>query len=252
MTIHNKFSHTVLCCLIALLGVAEADAQIGSYRDNLAIGVNGGYVMSQVGFVPKVTQDMHGGTSFGVSVRYTCEKYFSTICSIYAELNYTTLGWKERILDASDQPVINGVTGLPEDYKRDISYVQLPVFAHLAWGREHKGMQFFVKAGPQFGYMTGESTKTTFDVKDANLADRTNNTCAQDTMGVENKLDYGIAAGLGVEYSVPKLGHFLLEGRYYYGLGNIYGDSKRDYFAKSNHTSIEVRLTWLFDIRRRR
>ena len=252
MTIHNKFTHALLGCLIALLGVAEAHAQIGSYRDNLAIGVNGGYVMSQVGFVPKVTQDMHGGTSFGVSVRYTCEKYFSTICSIYAELNYTTLGWKERILDASDQPVINGVTGLPEAYKRDISYVQLPVFAHLAWGKEHKGMQFFVKAGPQFGYMTGESAESTFDVKDANLADRTNTTCAQDTMSVENRLDYGIAAGLGVEYSVPKLGHFLLEGRYYYGLGNIYGDSKRDYFAKSNHTSIEIRLTWLFDIRRSR
>ena len=67
-------------------------------------------------------------------------------------------------------------------------------------------------------------------------------------MSVENKFDYGIAAGLGMEYSVPKVGHFLLEGRYYYGLGNIYGDSKRDYFAKSNHSSIVIKLTYLFDI----
>ena len=36
---------------------------------------------------------------------------------------------------------------------------------------------------------------------------------------------------------------------YYYGLGNIYGDSKRDYFARSNHSNIVVKLAWLFDIR---
>ena len=57
-------------------------------------------------------------------------------------------------------------------------------------------------------------------------------------MKVEHKFDYGIAAGLGVEYTIPRVGHFLLEGRYYYGLGNIYGDTKRDYFASSNYQTI--------------
>lgn len=51
-----------------------------------------------------------------------------------------------------------------------------------------------------------------------------------------------------MEYSIPKVGHFLLEGRYYYGLGNIYGNSKRDYFAKSNIGNIVIKLTYLFDI----
>ena len=67
-------------------------------------------------------------------------------------------------------------------------------------------------------------------------------------MSVENKIDYGIAVGLGLEYSNRHLGHFLLEGRYYYGLGNIYGDSKRDYFSKSNIGNIVIKLTYLFDI----
>jgi hypothetical protein len=67
-------------------------------------------------------------------------------------------------------------------------------------------------------------------------------------MAVENKFDYGITAGLGVEFSTPHMGHFILEGRYYYGLGNIYGDTKKDYFASSNMSSIMVKLTWLFDI----
>ena len=69
-------------------------------------------------------------------------------------------------------------------------------------------------------------------------------------MAVENKFDFGIVAGLGMEYSIPHVGHFLLEGRYYYGLGNIYGDSKRDYFGKSNHSNIVVKLSYLFDITR--
>ena len=47
---------------------------------------------------------------------------------------------------------------------------------------------------------------------------------------------------------VTHLGHFLLEGRYYYGLGNIYGDTKRDYFARSNMGSIVIKMTYLFDI----
>ena len=160
------------------------------------------------------------------------------------------MGWKEKILTSEDQPVINKVTGQPEQYSRTLNYIQVPVFAHLAWGREQKGLQFFFQAGPQFGYLLSESTKNNFNFADINLEDRSSQTCAQDTMSVENKFDYGIAAGLGVELSLKKVGHFLLEGRYYYGLGNIYGDSKRDYFGKSNNSSIVVKLTYLFDIKR--
>ena len=225
-----------------------ASAQIGQHRNDFSIGVNGGYTLSNVGFTPKVTQSLLGGTTAGLSWRYVCEKYFSTICSIYGEVNYTQMGWKERILTTDNQPVINAVSGLPEQYSRTLNYLQVPVFAHLAWGKEHSGMQFFFQLGPQFGYLLSEKTTTNFNFKDRNTADRSNVVCAQDTMAVENKFDYGIAAGAGVELSVPRVGHFLLEGRYYYGLGNIYGDSKRDYFSKSNNSSIVVKLTYLFDV----
>ena len=225
-----------------------ASAQIGQHRNDFSIGVNGGYTLSNVGFTPKVTQSLLGGTTAGLSWRFVCEKYFSTICSIYGEVNYTQMGWKERILTTDNQPVINAVSGLPEQYSRTLNYLQVPVFAHLAWGKEHSGMQFFFQLGPQFGYLLSEKTTTNFNFKDRNTADRSNVVCAQDTMAVENKFDYGIAAGAGVELSVRRVGHFLLEGRYYYGLGNIYGDSKRDYFSKSNNSSIVVKLTYLFDV----
>ncbi len=225
-----------------------ASAQIGQHRNDFSIGVNGGYTLSNVGFTPKVTQSLLGGTTAGLSWRYVCEKYFSTICSIYGEVNYTQMGWKERILTTDNQPVIDAVSGLPEQYSRTLNYLQVPVFAHLAWGKEHSGMQFFFQLGPQFGYLLSEKTTTNFNFKDRNTADRSNVVCAQDTMAVENKFDYGIAAGAGIELSVRRVGHFLLEGRYYYGLGNIYGDSKRDYFSKSNNSSIVVKLTYLFDV----
>ena len=241
-----------LIVLLVAFVVTEhtAFAQIGLHRNDFSVGVNGGYVMSSIGFTPKVTQQMHGGPTYGLSFRYVCEKYFSTVCSIYAECNYVRLGWNERILTTDENPVINAVTGVAETYSRDINYIQIPVFAHLAWGRESGGIQFFFHAGPQFGLMLNEKTHVNFDLEQRNLTDRSNRTCEQEGMPVENKFDYGIAAGLGVECSARNVGHFLLEGRYYYGLGNIYGDSKKDYFAKSNISNIVVKLTYLFDITR--
>ena len=82
-------------------------AQIGDHRNELSIGVNGGYVMSNVGFTPSVTQKMHGGITGGFTVRYTCEKYFKSICAIVGEVNISQMGWTEDIRTADDLPVIN-------------------------------------------------------------------------------------------------------------------------------------------------
>lgn len=223
-------------------------SQIGEHRNDFTLGVNGGYILSNVSFTPKVTQGYHGGLTGGLSMRYVCEKYFKTIASVYAEVNYSQLGWKEDILDINNQAVINPVTGLAENYSRTINYVQVPILAHLAWGKEYKGVSFFVNLGPQFGFYLSEKTKSNFNVKDCNMNDRVSTVVAQDTMAVENKFDYGIAVGAGMEYTVPKVGHFLIEARYYYGLGNIYGDSKRDYFGSSNFGNIIIKAAYLFDI----
>ncbi|MBR6885030.1 MAG: PorT family protein [Prevotella sp.] len=239
-----------ILCIISLLMLFPLSslAQVGEHRNDLAIGVNGGYMLSNVGFVPKVNQTFHGGYTGGLSLRYVCEKYFNSICSIYAELNYAQMGWKEDILDREDQPVINEETQQAESFSRTLNYVQLPIFARLGWGREQKGVQFFFQAGPQLGYYLSDKVTKNFELDKRNSWKRANDEVHQDTMAVENKLDYGIAAGIGMEYSFPKLGHFMLEARYYYGLGNIYKDTKRDYFGKSNNSSIIVKLTYLFDL----
>jgi len=221
-------------------------AQIGEYRNVFSVGASGGYMLSSVGFVPKVTQGQHGGLVGGLIVRYTSEKYFKTICSIQGEINYAQAGWRENIVDMQKQPVMHSDTEEAERYERTLNYIQVPILAHLAWGKEERGMQFFIELGPQFGYSISESTSTNFTIpSDYNYNDRANHTVAQDTMAVENKFDYGIAVGAGMEYGVPHLGRFALSARYYYGLGNIYGSSKRDYFAKSNIGQIVVKLSYL-------
>lgn len=247
-----KMRNRSILCIISLFLLLPLSslAQVGEHRNDLAIGVNGGYMLSNVGFVPKVNQTFHGGYTGGLSIRYVCEKYFNSICSIYAELNYAQMGWKEDILDREDQPVINEETQQAESYSRTLNYVQLPVFARLGWGKEQKGFQFFFQAGPQLGYYLSDKVTKNFELDKRNSWKRANDEVHQDTMAVENKLDYGIAAGIGMEYSFPKLGHFMLEARYYYGLGNIYKDTKRDYFGKSNNSSIIVKLTYLFDLKK--
>ena len=233
---------------LGLICTFNAVAQVGQHRNDFSIGFNGGYVLSSVSFSPSVPQKMHGGVTGGLSLRYVCEKYFNTVCSIYAEVNYASLGWRDKIQDVNNAPVINEITGEAEAYSRTINYIQVPIMAHLAWGKESRGVQFFINLGPQFGIYLNESTKMNFDFEKRNQTARSSSIVAQDTMTVEKKFDYGIAAGIGLEYTVPRIGHFLVEGRYYYGLGNIYGDSKRDYFGRSNFGNIILKMTYLFDI----
>lgn len=245
-----NIKHRIAVVALSVCSLTTVQAQIGEHRSDFAIGANGGYVLSKVGFTPTVQQKQHGGITGGVSLRYVCEKYFKTICSVYAEVNYAKVGWTEDILDIENNAVLISGTGEALKYLRDITYIQIPVFAHLAWGREERGFNFFVNLGPQIGIYLNESTTTNFDETTPTENDRVSNITAQYDMPVEKKLDYGIAAGAGMEYSIPKVGHFLLEGRYYYGLGNIYGSSKKDYFGKSNFGQIVVKASYLFDITR--
>lgn len=229
--------------LLVLAAVCvTARAQVGEPRNNIAVGFSGGVALNTIGFDPTIKQSMHVGPTFGIVARFTSEKYFKTYCALQLELNYSSLGWKEEVLDANSQP-------LPDTYRRDQQYIQLPVLARLAWGREHRGFMGYFLAGPQVGYCFGERTvQSDFTLNAGGTPDRPNDMYAQYNMPIERKFDYGITGGIGVELST-KIGHFLVEGRYYYGLSDIYGNSKRDTFARSNNGTIVAKVTYLIDIR---
>lgn len=242
--------HTLFIILLSFIA-STADAQVGEYRTDFAIGFNGGYTLSNIGFTPSVPQTMLGGLTGGLSMRYTCEKYFKSICAVVAEVNITQTGWKEKIEDMDGNPVYyydDVDQSNPLHYERKLTYLQVPIMGRLGWGRERKGFQAFIQAGPQFGVLLGESTNTNINLGYGTATQRASNVVAQDTMAVERKFDYGIAAGAGIELSMRRGGHIILEGRYYYGLGNIFGNSKSDNFGKSNFGQIVIKLTYLFDL----
>ena len=62
----NKYIGLLLaCCCIGL----KASAQIGEHRNDFAVGLNGGFIMSSVGFTPDVQQTQHGGMTAGFSMK---------------------------------------------------------------------------------------------------------------------------------------------------------------------------------------
>lgn len=241
----------LILLLVVHCSLLATRAQVGEYRNDLAVGVSAGYMLSSVGFVPEVPQKQLGGMTGGVTLRYTCEKYFKSVCAIVAEVNLVQTGWKENIMDMDNQPVyyVNDTEKAnPLSYERHMKYVQVPIMARLGWGRERKGLQGFIQLGPQIGFFLDESTTSNLQPGIGKLTERSSKIEAQDTMAVQKKFDYGIAVGGGIEFSHPKVGHFILEGRYYYGLGDIYKNSKSDFFGRSNFGQIVIKATYLFDI----
>ena len=120
-----KIKQIILVVALFACNMTMVQAQIGEHRSDFAIGVNGGYVLSKVGFTPTVQQKQHGGITGGISLRYVCEKYFKTICSVYAEVNYAKVGWTEDILDIDNNPVLITGTGEAMKYQRDMTYIQI-------------------------------------------------------------------------------------------------------------------------------
>ena len=232
---------TFLLATLLLTGlVFPATAQIGEPRSNFSVGVNGGVNLNSASFTPTIKQNSLMGITGGLTARYISEKYFAMICGAQVELNISQRGWDE-LFEMEDE---NGQTiKVPgKTYTRKMTYVDIPFLAHLAFGRE-RGLQFFVHAGPQIGFLIGESE--TIEGIDMNTLSNTQK--AIYGVKIQNKFDYGITAGAGLEVSTG-IGHFLLEGRYYMGLSDFYKNSKRDFFERSAHSFIGIRLSYLIDI----
>ncbi|MCQ2266738.1 MAG: PorT family protein [Bacteroidaceae bacterium] len=223
----------------ALLCRSFATAQVGDPRNDWTFGVNGGAALDKISFHPWVNQKWHTGPTYGLTARYTCEKYYKMVCAIQLEVNYASLGWKEDIVLANGTQ--SSLTSTPETYQRDIHYLQVPLLARLGMGREYRGVMGYLVAGPQLAYMLRESTKHS-DYWHPD--DRINGRNEQYGLSVKNRFDYGITAGLGMEVSTAA-GHFLLEGRYYFGLSNLFGASKKDPFGRSANGAIVGKVTYL-------
>lgn len=229
-----KISRFLISALL-LLAAVPSQAQIGDLRNMLAVGGHGGMGTSSVSFVPTIRQNTSLGPQFGIAVRSTTEKYFWMICATQLELNYAERGWTEFIDDGSGN-----------EYTRKLGYIEMPFLAHIGVGREIRGFQGFFNLGPQVSYLISDDEfyggKIPWDV-----SNRPNNVTEQYGTPVAHKIDYGITGGLGLELRTG-IGAFGFEGRYYFGLGNIYGITKSDYFVRCANSTISVRMSYMFQL----
>lgn len=223
-----------LLLLVGLLSTGIVRAQLQEQRRNFSIGLNAGANFSKMDFTPSIPLGTLSSPSMGLTARYITERYFKMICGIQAELNYSQRGWKEDITDGSG-----------DTYSRTLTYVEIPLLAHLAFGKSQgKGARFIVNLGPQIGFLIGDKEKRSATW---NTSNRTNGIVEQYGKDAERKFDYGLVGGMGVELRTG-VGNFIVEGRYYYGLSDIFNNSAANYFSRSANQYMGVRLTYLFDI----
>lgn len=234
---------------IALMLIAgEAFAQRHTFEQEIAIGANAGATFSKVSFLHN-SQSLHSrflgdlgmkaGIKAGATARYISQKHFG----VQLELNYTQAGWKEKFKEETYLNDENNVQGL--ELSRRLGYVEMPLLAHIYFGKKFR---YFFNVGPKIGVLVSKSkiesnrpiSKEMFKVEDMEDPRIDNNASY-------NTFDYGLNVGIGVELKLAKTSA-LLEGRYNFGFGDVYSNTKKDLYQRSNNQIVSVTLAVLMPI----
>ena len=221
----------VLMCVS--LAVALSGWSQTHFDSRVDIGARGGVTLSTVMFKPSITSKLGMGYTAGFTFRYSEENHFGLV----AEVNLVQRGWAEKFED------------LPYSYQRTLNYVEVPVMSHIYFGRRGK---FFINAGPEIAYYLGDHIKSNFDYENTGGLEGFHDKNRRDeqlTMQVSQKLDFGIVAGLGGEFSVNRKNSIALEARVYYGIGNVMPSGRQDTFSLSNQLSFSVTAGYWFRIK---
>ena len=199
-------------------------SQTNLFTPEWSYGVNGGITFSKVGFnsVISVPQELLPQFSGGLTVRYISESHFG----ILGELNFSMRGWKERM----DTVHVN-------HYGRSIAYLELPVMTHIYFNLG-KHARLIFNLGPQIGYYIGAKEI----VREVNDSEQD---MSYYDIPVQNSFDYGLKGTMGFEFRT-KTGSIILDGRYYFGLSDIFYNTKGDLFQASHNQVIGVNLSYLF------
>ncbi|MCD7977765.1 MAG: PorT family protein [Tannerellaceae bacterium] len=207
----------------ALILLLSAGSQAQTpFKQEVCIGGSFGMGFSSVGFTPKVKQNMLQTYHAGITGRWISDKNVG----LQLEVNFNQQGWDEEFEDPAYH------------YKRTINYIEIPFLTHIYAG--NRRVRFVMNLGPKVGYAFSESTSENLE----GASPAPNTTVAQRASGIDQKFDWGICGGPGLEIRTG-IGNFVVEGRYYYALGNIYSIRRGADFAKASNQQILIKLTYL-------
>ena len=180
------------------------------------IGTSHGANASMMLFNPTVRQLPLLGYNGGISFRYITQKHVG----LQIELNYSQRGWEEE----------------DGNYLRRLDYIEMPFLTHIYLGNTHR---FIFNVGPKVSYLLSESVL---------VNNTTNSEAEQHIKPVYFPFDYGLAAGIGYNLHTRKIGVFQLELRGYFGLSDVFANTKTDYFAASNQLNVALNIGWFIQL----
>ena len=222
----------IIFLMVVLLATTAAQAQT-HYEGRFSVGGKAGATFSKINFSPSVPQQLLIGMTIGGAVRYIEEKHFGLI----AEFSLTQGGWREKF-EESDY-----------NFRHRLTYLQIPVLTHVYFGSNT--VHGFLNAGPQIGFMIADGVSSNFDYTGAAGLEYFNEHSRhieQYSLDIKNRFDYGITVGVGLEVLRGRRHSFALEGRFYYGLSDIFSNHKADTFSGSAGMSFMVTLGYFYHL----
>lgn len=218
----KKLIYTLLLILNSIIISAQK-----KFEPEWNVGIGFGTTFSSVDFNPKIETQSWTQYQAGVAARYISEKNIGLII----ELNYSQQGWKQ---DFKDTPEYAS--------SHQLNYLDIPFLTHIYFGDK---VRFIINIGPKIGILLNEKETISNDLSDflASGSAPSSLPTYQYYRNADTKIDYGLLGGLGLEFRSP-IGNFSLEGRYYFGFGDIYNNSKSDYSDRSANRVMAVKLTY--------
>lgn len=224
----KKYTYILLFLLLA----ATVSGQDKQFEPEWNVGIGFGPTFSSISFetgsyIQGVSTKNKQQFSGGIAIRYLSEKNLGLI----AELNYSQQGW---VQDFPEEPQYS--------HSHQLNYIELPILTHIYFGNK---VRFIFNLGPKLSFLLNDSEEINKALEDF-LASGTfpeGRPSYQYYHMAERKIDYGLMAGMGIEVRTG-IGNFTLEGRYTFGLGDIYNNSKADYFTRSANRVISAKLTY--------
>lgn len=220
----------ILFAILILTG-AVLMAQPRLDKPEIFLGAHGGVKASTMLFSPSVKQldILHSPLTpnGGLVFRYAEHK----VCALQVECNYMQNGWAEVYgTEASNQTI----------YTRKLHYIQVPFLMHLGFGR--KGFRGFFNLGPQIGFCVADQSywSNTNALQQNQLQHQP----------IDNKFDWGAAAGLGCYYKSQKAGVFQLEARFHFSLGGAFDVGQLEHFKMANPMGISLNLGYLWEFKK--
>ncbi len=172
------------------------------------IGLKGGLTFSNLNFEEVNDRNMRTGYHFGAYIHLPMGDVFA----FQPEVNYTTKGATAEY----------DVLFFQGDYTFNMSYIDVPLMGVLRLGTAAE-----IHFGPYLGFLANTSFSTEGDFGDGQQALDSDNF---------KKLDYGLAAGLALNFNVLQLG-----ARYHYGLQQVAdSDAARTFIGDARHNYLQV------------